>query len=106
MLALFRDMTFRRQADRRSREPPTLPNDLLNSSCSSSNVAPAAAGLADTTRSRFPGIPEMQELNTSLSLRRTAFRVTALPTLRYTERPRLGVPCSLGNACTEKNLPL
>jgi hypothetical protein len=33
-------------------------------------------------------------------------RVTAFPTLRETERPRRGVPNSLGKACTENNLPL
>ena len=61
MLALLNDMARRRQTDRRSTEPPTLSNDLLNSSLSSSNVACAAGGLADTTRSRLPGILEMQE---------------------------------------------
>ena len=105
MLAFLNDMA-RRQTDRRSAGLPTLPNDLPNSSRSSSNVAPAAAGLADTTRSRSSDIPEMHEWNTSLSLLRTAFLVTALPTFRETESPRRGVPCSLGKACTEKSLPL
>ena len=75
------------QSGRRPNGPPTLPNDLPNSSRSSSNVASAAAGLADTTRSRFSDVPEMHEWNTSLSLLRTAFLVTALPTLRETESP-------------------
>ena len=98
MLALFNAIALRRQTDRRSTEPPTLPNDLLNSSLSSSNAASAAAGLADTTRSKLSDISGMHEWNTSLSLRRTALRVTALPTLRDTERPSRGVPCSLGKA--------
>ena len=105
MLTLFKVIALCRQTDRRSPEPPTLPNALLNSSLSSSNVAADAAGLADTTRSRLPGISEMHEWNTSRSLRRTAFRVTALPTLRDTERPSRGVSWSLGKACTEKSLP-
>jgi len=104
MLALLKLMA-RRQAGR-APAGPTLPNDSLNSSLSSSKPASAAAGLADTTRSRSPEISGMQEWNTSLSLRRTAFRATALPTLRETERPSRGVPCSLGKACTEKSLPL
>src|SRR5215207_8908170 len=95
-----------RQTGRRPAWLPTLPNDLPNSSRSSSNVAPEAAGFADTTKSRFPEISEIHEWNTSLSLRRTAFRVTALPTLLDTERPSRGVPSSLGKACTEKSLPL
>jgi hypothetical protein len=61
MLALLKNMARRRQTDRRSTEPPTLPNALLNSSLSSSNVASAAAGLADTTRSRLPDTSEMHE---------------------------------------------
>ena len=106
MISLLNGMVLYRQADRRSAGTPILPNDLLNSCFSSSNVAPAAAGLAETTRSMFPEISEMHEWKTSLSLRRTAFRVTALPTLRDTERPSRGVPSSLGKACTEKSLPL
>ena len=106
MLALLKDTVRCTQTGRRSTGTPTLPNDLLNSSRSSSNVASAAAGLADTTRSRLLEVPEMHEWNTSLSLLRTAFLVTALPTLRETESPSRGVPCSLGKACTEKSLPL
>src|SRR5829696_5365904 len=105
MLVFLNDMA-RRQTDRRPAGLPTLPNDLPNSSRSSSKVASAAAGLADTTRSRFSEVSEIHEWNTSLSLRRTAFRVTALPAFRDTERPSRGVSCSLGKACTEKSLPL
>ena len=61
MIDLLKDMARRRQTGRRSAEPPTLLNDLLNSSLSSSNVASAAAGLAETTRSRLPDISEMHE---------------------------------------------
>src|SRR5918994_3195450 len=106
VLALFGDMVRRSQPRLGTPGPPILPNDLQNSSCSSSNVASAAAGLADTTRSRFSDKPETHDWKTSLSLLRTAFLVTALPTFRETERPRRGVPCSLGKACTEKSLPL
>src|SRR5215210_99976 len=67
------------QPCRYSTGTPTLPNDLLNSSRSSSNVAAAAAGLAATTRSRFSDVPEMHEWNTSLSLLRTAFLVPRCP---------------------------
>lgn len=105
MQTLFNVMALCRQTDRRSTETPTLSNALLNSSLSSSNVAADAAGLADTTRSKLPGISEIHEWNTSRSLRRTALRVTALPILRETERPRRGVSWSLGKACTEKSLP-
>src|SRR5215211_3145504 len=102
MLAFLKD-TLRRQTGPRPDGPLTLPSALLNSPRSSSKVASAAAGLAETTRSRSLEVSEIHELNTSLSLRRTAFRVTALPTLRDTERPRRGVPCSLGKACTENS---
>ena len=61
MLALLKDIARFRQTDRRSTEPPTFTNDLLNSCLSSSNVAAAAAGLADTTRSRLPDISETDE---------------------------------------------
>src|SRR5829696_4518026 len=106
MLALRRDIAKRRQSDRRAAGPPNLPRALTNSARSSSNVAEADPGLADTTRSRSPGISETHRQNTSLSLRRTVLRVTALPTLRETERPSRGLPCSFGNACTENSLPL
>src|SRR5215212_1044474 len=96
----------RRQTRRRPTGAANLPRALPNSFRSSPKVAPAATGLADTTRSRSPGIWGVHPRNTSLSLRLTMLRVTALPTLRDTERPSRGLPCSLGKACTEKNLPL
>jgi hypothetical protein len=106
VLALLGDMARCSQPGRRSTVTQSLPNDLLNSSRSSSNVAPAAAGFADTTMSRSSDIAEMHDWNTSLSLLRTAFLVTALPTFRETDSPSRGVPCSFGKACTEKSLPL
>src|SRR5918994_6379334 len=96
----------RRQPGRRSAVPANLPRALPNSARNSSKVASAAAGLADTTRSRSPGISEVDARNTSLSLRLTVLRATAVPTLRDTERPRRGLPCSFGKAWTEKRLPL
>ncbi len=106
MLALFNNIARLRQALGRSSGPPSLRSALANSRLNSSNVAPAAAGRAETTRSRLPGISVMDEWNTSLSLRRTVLRVTALPTFRDTESPSRGVPISLGKACTEKSFPL
>src|SRR5215204_1972539 len=67
----------------------------------SSRPAPGRADLAQRLAELCPEL-----LAAGIGLRRTAFRATALPTLRETERPSRGVPCSLGKACTEKSLPL
>src|SRR5215211_6732469 len=105
MLAFLKD-TLRRQTGPRPDGPLTLPSALLNSPRSSSKVASAAAGLAETTRSRSLEDSEIHELNTSLSLRRTSVRVTALPALRDTERPRRSVSCFFETASTENSPPL
>lgn len=106
MLALFGDTEYPAHAFCFGLFSAILRNALPNSSPSSSKEAPAAEGLAETTRSRLPGTSVIAEANTSLSLLRTVFRVTAFPTFRDTESPRRGVSRSFGKACTENNLPL
>lgn len=61
MLALLSNNASFPQTFRRLSGPPILPNALRNSSLSSSNVASEAGGLAETTRSRLPGIRPMAE---------------------------------------------
>lgn len=77
-----------------------------NSRSRSVKPASAAAGRAEITISRSPGISDIVARNTSFSRLRTALRTTALPTFLETDRPNLGVPNSFGKAWTENNLPL
>jgi hypothetical protein len=94
--------------------PPSSPALLLlslrkayrNSSFNSLNEASAAAGRAETTKSRSTGSLAEEERKISLNLLRTALRFTAVPTFLETDKPNLGLPTEFGKACTEKSLPL
>jgi hypothetical protein len=77
-----------------------------NSSFNSPNEASAAAGRAETTKSTSIGSSAAEERKISLSLRRTALRLTAFPTFLETERPNLALPTEFGKVWTEKSLPL
>ena len=61
MLALRSNTADFTQTFRRFSVVPILPNALRNSWLRSSNVASDAGGLAETTRSRLPGIRPMVE---------------------------------------------
>lgn len=94
--------------------PPGSPQLLLlslhkayrNSLFNSLNEASAAAGRAEITKSSSTGSVGEVERKISLSLLRTALRLTAVPTFLETERPNLGLPTEFGKAWTEKSLPL
>ena len=94
--------------------PPSSPALLLlslrrafrNSSFNSLNEASAAAGRAETTKSRSPGSLAEEERKISLNLLRTALRFTAVPTFLETDKPNLDLPTEFRKAWTEKSLPL
>jgi hypothetical protein len=84
----------------------SLRRAFRNSSFNSLNEASAAAGRAETTKSRSTGSLAEEERKISLNLLRTALRFTAVPTFLETDKPNLGLPTEFGKAWTEKSLPL